>query len=78
MSVINELASVVGRRDEAPNQELAKKIAVKKDKKAVAELADNLANKNKDIQSDCTKVLYEIGAIDASLIAPHHETFVRL
>ena len=78
MSVINELATTLGRRDEVPNRELAKKIAAKKDKKAVAELTDNLANKNKDIQSDCIKVLYEIGVIDASLIAPHHETFARI
>lgn len=61
MSIIDQLASSLGRRDEVPNQELAEKIAAAKDKKAVKDLVDNLANKNKDIQSDCIKVLYEIG-----------------
>ena len=35
MSVINKLASSLHRRDEVPNQELAKQIAKTGDKKAV-------------------------------------------
>lgn len=78
MSVIDQLASSLGRRDEVPNQELAKRIAALKDQQAVQELIDNLTNKNKDIQSDCIKVLYEIGEISPSLIAPFYREFLAL
>ena len=78
MSVIDKLASSLQRRDEVPNQELAKQIAAKKDKKAVQELVDNLSNKSKDIQNDCIKVLYEIGEIDPSLIASYYAAFLEL
>lgn len=78
MSVLNKLASSLHRRDELPNQELAKQIAAKKDKTAVRELVDNLSNKNKDIQNDCIKVLYEIGEINPSLISSYHKEFLAL
>jgi hypothetical protein len=78
MSVLNKLASALGHRDEVPNQELAKQIAVKNDKKAVQELIDNLNNKSKDIQNDCVKVLYEIGEQKPSLIAEHGKEFIAL
>ena len=78
MSVLDKLATSLNRRDEIPNQELAKQIAKKKDVKAIRELIDNLANKNKDIQNDCIKVLYEIGAINPSLIADYAKNFIAL
>lgn len=78
MSIINQLASSLGRRDEIPNQELAKQIASKKDKKAIQELVDNLGNKSKDIQNDCIKVLYEIGGQQPALIADYTKIFVGL
>lgn len=78
MSVIPKLASSLERRDEVPNQELAKQIATKKDKKAVQELIDNLNNKSKDIQNDCIKVLYEIGELNPSLISGYAKEFIAL
>lgn len=78
MSVINKLASSLGKRDEVPNQELAAEIAGKNDKKAVQELVDNLSNKSKDVQSNCIKVLYEIGALKPALIAGHVNSFIEL
>ena len=78
MSILDQLASSLHRRDEAPNQELAKQIAGKKDKKAVQELMTHLSHKNKDIQHDCIKVLYEIGEIDPALIAPYVKEFLAL
>lgn len=78
MSVIPKLASSLNRRDEMPNQELAKQIASKKDKKAVEELVIHLSNKSKDIQNDCIKVLYEIGEINSSLIAGYVKEFIEL
>ena len=78
MSILNKLASSLNRRDEKPNQELAKQIADKNDKKAVKELVENLNNKSKDIQSDCIKVLYEIGERKSALIAEYAKEFVTL
>jgi len=78
MSVLNRLAHSLGRRDEVPNQELAKAVAKKKDKKAVKELIDNLSNKDKNIQADCIKTLYEIGYINPELIADYADVFLDL
>jgi hypothetical protein len=78
MTIINKLSSSLGRRDEVPNQELAKHIVSKNDAKAVKELVDNLENKNKDIQSDCIKVLYEIGEQKPSLISAYAKNFIDL
>jgi hypothetical protein len=78
MATIDKLASSLGRRDEEPNQELAKQIAAKGDKKAVQELIDNLNNRDKNIQSDCIKVLYEIGEQKPALIAGYAKELIAL
>ncbi len=75
ISVIDKLASSLDRRDEVPNQELAKEIVLTRDKKAVKELVDNLSNK-KAIQNDCIKVLYEIGEQEPKLIADYINEFI--
>ena len=61
-----------------PNQELARDLAARKDKAGIREIAENLWNKDKKIQSDCIKVLYEIGALEPKLIAGYAEEFVKL
>lgn len=78
MSVLNRLASARNRRDEVPNQELARDLARKKDKAGIREIAGHLWDKDKNIQADCIKVLYEIGYIDPSLIARYAEDFLKL
>jgi hypothetical protein len=78
MSIIPKLASSLNRRDEVPNQELAKEIVDKKDQKAVREVVDNLSNKSRDIQFDCIKVLYEIGELNPSLIADYTKDILGL
>jgi hypothetical protein len=78
MSVLSKLASSLGRRDEIPNQMLAKEIAEAEDKAAVEELITHLSDASKAIQSDCIKVLYEIGALKPWLIDGYIDTFVRL
>jgi hypothetical protein len=78
MTVLNKLASNLGRRDEVPNQVLACEIARSGDKKAVKELVDNLFHKDKNIQSDCIKVLYEIGEQRPELIAGYYRQFGEL
>lgn len=70
MTVVARLSTSLGRLDEVPNQKLAEEIARRKDKRAIVELFENLANKNKGIQQDCIKVIYEIGEQNALLIAP--------
>src|SRR6185295_14992863 len=67
-----------GRRDEVPNQELAQQILKSRNSKAVKELVDNLTNKDKNIQSDCVKVLYEIGEHQPELIADYDKEFLAL
>jgi hypothetical protein len=52
MSILTKLASSLNRRDEVPNQELAKQIAKTNDTKGVKELFENLNNKSKGIQND--------------------------
>jgi hypothetical protein len=78
MTIIDKLASSLNRKDEAPNQELARYIAERDDKDAVKELVEHLYNRDKNIQSDCIKVLYEIGDIKPSLIVEYSQEFVTL
>lgn len=78
MTVLNKLASALNRRDEVPNQELAREIARSRNKRAVEELIQNLSHPNPNIQSDCIKVLYEIGALEPELIARYHREFGKL
>jgi len=78
MSIISELASSLNRRDEVPNRELATKIAGSKDKATIRELVENLQAKSKDIQNDCIKVLYEIGAIEPQLVKEYAPAFLEL
>lgn len=78
MSIINSLASSLGRKDELPNQALAKEIVVANNQNAIKELVENLLHKNKNIQSDCIKVLYEVGDSKPQLIAPYLDVFVNL
>jgi len=78
MSVLDQLASSLGRQDEVPNVELAHRIALKKDKKAIAELIHLISTGTKNIQNDCIKVVYEVGALNPSLIAEHTNYFIEL
>jgi hypothetical protein len=78
MTVLNRLASALGRRDEIPNQELARELAARKDIDGIREISETLWNKDKNIQADCIKVLYEIGSIEPGLIAQYTQDFVHL
>ncbi len=78
MSALDRIAHFQNRRDEVPNQELARELASKKDRAGVREIAENLWNKDKGIQADCIKVLYEVGYLDPALIADYVEDFIKL
>ena len=78
MSVLQRTAHLQGRRDEVPNQDLARELAAKKDRRGIREIAENLQNHDKNIQADCIKVLYEVGYIDPALVADFAEDFAVL
>ena len=79
MTAIDFIASSLNRQDDKPNQDLAVAIILSKRNDWVAELVDNLTNKDKNIQSDCLKVLYEIGERGAAdMIAPYCTNFGQL
>jgi hypothetical protein len=78
MSVLHRIASLQDRRDEIPNQELARDLAEREDRDGIREIAENLWNRDPAVQSDCIKVLYEIGAIKPGLIAAYVEDFLKL
>jgi hypothetical protein len=61
-----------------PNQELARTLVSDGNLAAVRELVANLDHKNKAIQSDCIKVLYEIGAANPGMIAKYYREFGKL
>lgn len=78
MSILHRIAYYQNRRDEVPNQELARDLAASGDQAGIAEIAGNLWNKEANVQSDCLKVLYEIGYLRPELIAPYAGDFLRL
>lgn len=78
MSVLDKLASARGRRDEVPNQELARSLATGKDRAGIREIVANLASPDAAVQADCIKVLYEIGHIQPALISAYAEDFLAL
>jgi hypothetical protein len=78
VSVIDKLSTSLSRSDEGPNVILAQRIAERGDRKAVRELVGNLSNKDRGIQADCIKVLYEVGERRPALIAGYSEEFGNL
>jgi hypothetical protein len=78
MSTLEKIAFYQNRRDEVPNQELAKELAETKNADGIREIATNLTNKNKNVRSDCLKVLYEIGYLDPGLISDYWSDFLGL
>jgi len=77
MSVLNRIAFFQNRHDEVLNQVLARDLAQGKDKKGIREIAENLWNENPNVQSDCLKVLYEIGYLNPELIAEYAGDFLK-
>ena len=78
MSVLENLACSLGRRDELPNRELARMLVEAHDSDGVGELVANLWNKDKNIQADCIKAIYEVGYLEPSMIAPHALGLLKL
>ena len=78
MSAIDQIASRLGRRDEVPNQQLARILATQGDALGIAEIAAGLQSPDKGVQADCIKVLYEIGYLRPELVSVHASAFLKL
>lgn len=78
MFTLDKLACSLGRRDEAPNQELARELIANRDTDGIREVAEGLASKDSAIRADCVKVLYEAGYLAPELVAPYALEFVKL
>lgn len=78
MTSLNRIAYYLDRRDEVPNQELARDLAAAQDLAGIREIAGHLRDKNKSVASDCIKVLYEIGYIHPELIQSYAGDFLDL
>ncbi len=78
MSVLDKISHFQNRRDDIPNQELARELAESNNLTGIREIAENLFNKDKNIANDCIKVLYEIGYIYPELISDFALDFVKL
>lgn len=78
MSVLSKLASMQDRRDEEPNKALARELVRTKNIDGIQEIAENLWNKDKRIQSDCDGVMEEIGRNAPELIEGYFFDFLKL
>lgn len=78
MTSLEQIAFFQGRRDEVPNQKLARSLASSEDQAGIREIAENLSNSNQNVRSDCLKVLYEIGYLKPELIAEYVDDFLKL
>jgi len=68
MSILVELASMQGRKDEEPNKELGKRLVETANLEGIREAVDNLRNEDKKIQIDCLAVLEQVGLLAPRLI----------
>ena len=78
MSIINFMASSQVLKGNEANIALASEIASSENHEAIKELVDNLENKDKSIQGDCIKTLYETGYRKPELIADYYTDFLAL
>ena len=78
MSILNKIAFHQNRRDEVPNQEVVRELAQSRNQADIREIAEALWDKNPNIQSDCFKVLYELGYLAPELIADNTGDFLSL
>ena len=78
MSVLNSIAFYQNRRDELPNQALARELARTRSSADIREIAENLWNQEPNVQSDCLKVLYELGYLAPELVADYVQDFLKL
>ena len=76
-SILDQLASALGHRDEKPNIDLAVKISKSGNQGQVNELLSALTSKKADVRNDAIKVLYEIGERKPEMISGHVKEFLQ-
>jgi hypothetical protein len=74
--MINEIAFFQNRNDEELNIKLAEKLVKLKNITDIQEIVHGLDDKEKQINNDCIKVLYEIGYRSPDLIIPYIDVFL--
>ncbi len=72
------LSTSLNRKDEEPNIALAQEIAATSNLNAILELIELLSDKDKGIQSDSIKVLYEVAERKPELISEHTQVLLNL
>jgi hypothetical protein len=77
-SIKDQLANVLGRRDEVPNIILAEKISKSSDKDAVEELIGLVNHKTTRMRHDAIKTIYEIAERKPELIAVYYKEILNL
>jgi hypothetical protein len=77
-AILSKIAFYQNRRDEVPNQQLASELAETRNIAGIQEVASHLWDKNKNVRSDCLKVLYEIGYLAPDLIVDCAGDFLKL
>lgn len=78
MSVLSKLASAQDRRDEEPNKDLGRELVENHDIEGIREIAKNLWNKDKRVQTDCLSVLEQVGLLKSELIENYAADFIEL
>jgi len=78
MSVLSKLASAQDRRDEEPNKDLGRELVENHDIEGIREIAENLWNKDKRVQTDCLSVLEQVGLLETELIENYAADFIEL
>lgn len=73
MTIVERLASALGRRDDRPNRELAAEIAEQRDRAAVKELAATLGHEKRAVRGDALKALAALSKIAPEMVAPYWE-----
>ena len=78
MSVLSKLASAQDRKDEEPNKDLGRELVENHDIEGIREIAENLWNKDKRVQTDCLSVLEQVGWLEPELIENYVADFIEL
>jgi len=78
MSVLSKLASAYDRKDEEPNKDLGKELVENRDIEGIREIAENLWNKDRQVQTDCLSVLEQVGLLEPELIEDYVADFLEI
>jgi hypothetical protein len=76
-SILHQLASSLGRRNEKPNIDLAVKMAKTGNQDQVSELISVLTSNQASLRNDAIKVLYEIGERKPEMISKYVKDFLQ-